>query len=306
MGTKRALAVSLIALVLSLTPSEKVLAQIPPDDDWWEILRSDSILRFPPVLDAPFSAEVLTVWQPWPNSGRSELRASSRYYRDGAGRVRIEQMFIGSASGQQAQRIIVAADPSSQPVYLIDPAARTAGEVPRMYAVMSVGHIDDVVMPISPRCFVNFMRIHLIERTMVRRGRLPPPIEEESLGEQTMAGVRVAGTRYKTRMPAGFYPARHGDLEMTLDRWMSSELGLEVYSRSEDSEGDVVERRLTTIKRGQPPEELFELPPGFKVLPSYKEVPANSVLPGSLFGNPYSPEIWPARASLEDRCRDWF
>lgn len=297
MRTKRPVVASLVALGLLVVASGSVLAQLTvPEDDWYEIgLRGDSILRFPSVLDAPFSAEVLTVWQPRPNTGRSEWRASARYYRDRAGRVRVEQNFVGDSSGQRPQRIIVAPDPDSLPVYVLDPVARTAGKVSRMYAVMTVGDIHDVEMPISPTCFIGFLRLDTINREMERRGQARLLIDEESLGEQTMVGVRVAGTRYRTTVPAGLYPSRHRDLQMAYERWVSSELKLEVYVRTEDSENDVIEHRLTGISRAEPPAELFEVPADYEVTADYK-------IPDTRWLNPYAPEIWPARSSLAERC----
>lgn len=301
MRTKQPVVASVVALGLFVVTSGSVLAQLTvAGDDWYEIgLRGDSILRFPPALDAPFSGEVLAVWQPRPNTGRSEWRATARYYRDRAGRVRVEQDFVGDSSGQHPQRIIVAPDPDSLPVYVLDPVARTAGKVPRMYAVMTVGDIHDVQMPISPTCFIGFLRLETINRVMERHGQARLVIDEESLGEQTMAGVRVAGTRYRTTMPAGLYPSGRRDLQIAYERWVSSELKLEVYVRTEDSENDVVEHRLTGISRAEPPAELFEVPADYEVTADYK-------LPATRWLNPYAPKIWPARSSPAEHCvRPW-
>lgn len=294
MRTKRPVVASLVFLALFLA-SRSVLAQLTvAGDDWYEVgLRGESILRFPPVVDAPFSAEVLTVWQPRPNTGRSELRATSRYYRDRAGRVRVEQSFIGNAGGHQAQRIIVAPDPDRPPVYLLDPVARATTKIPRMHAMMTVGDIHDVEMPISATCFIGFLRLDTINRVMERHGQAPLVIDEESLGEQTMAGVRVVGTRYRTTVPAGLYPSRRRDLQVAYERWVSPELKLEVYVRTEDSEQDVVEHRLTGISRAEPSAALFEVS---------ADKSADYKIAGTRWLNPYAPEIWPARSSLAERC----
>ena len=298
MRTKRPLVASLIALCLFVVASRSVFAQLASaagDWEWYEIgLRGESILRFPPVLDAPFSAEVLTVWQPRPNTGRSEMRATSRYYRDRAGRVRVEQTFVGNAGGHRAQRILVAPDPDSELVYLLDPVARATTTITRMHALMTVGDIHDVQMAISPTCFIGFLRIDTINRVMERHGQAPLVIDQESLGEQTMAGVRVAGTRYRTTVPVGLYPSRDRDLQVAYERWVSSELKMEVYVRTEDSEHDVVEHRLTGISRAEPPAALFELPADYKS--------ADYRIPATRWLNPYAPEIWPARSSLAERC----
>ena len=297
MRTKRPVVASLVFLALFLA-SRSVLAQLNVAGDdwyWYEIgLRGESILRFPRVLDAPFSAEVLTVWQPRPNTGRSEMRATSRYYRDRTGRVRVEQTFVGNAGGHQAQRILVAPDPDSELVYLLDPVAGATTKISRMHAVMTVGDIHDVEMAISPTCFIMFLRIDTINRVMERHGQAPLVIDEESLGEHTMAGVRVAGTRYRATVPAGLYPSRQRDLQVAYERWVSSELKLEVYVRTEDSEHDVVEHRLTGISRAEPPAALFELPADYKS--------ADYQIPATRWLNPYAPEIWPARSSLAERC----
>jgi hypothetical protein len=145
----------------------------------------------------------------------------------------VEQTFIDNAGSHHPQRIIVAPDPDSQQVYLLDPVARATTKISRMHAVMIVGNIHNVEMAISPTCFIGFLRIDTINRVMERNGQAPLVIEEESFGEQTMAGVRVAGTRYTTTVPAGLYPSRHRDLQVAYERWVSSELKLEVYVRIE-------------------------------------------------------------------------
>jgi hypothetical protein len=288
---------SVVAFAVFVVASAGALAQLDvAGDDWYEIgLRGESILRFPPVVGAPFSADVLTVWRPKPNTGRSELRTTSRYYRDSAGRVRIEQTFVGNASGHRPQRIIVAPDPRSLPVYILDPVARGTSKVPRMYAVMTVGDIHTIELPISRTCFIGFLTLDTMSRVGERSGQAPLAIGEESLGEQTMAGVRVAGARYRATVPAALTPSRRRDVETAHERWVSSELKLEVYVRIEDSEHDVVERRLTRISRAEPPATLFEV--AADVLSGN-----NYDVPDTRWVNPYAPEIWPYRSSLEERC----
>ena len=163
---------------------------------------------------------------------------------------------------------------------------------------MTVGDIHHVEMPISPTCFIGFSRIETINRVMERHGQAPLVIDEESLGEQTMAGVRVVGTRYRTTVPAGLYPSRRRDLQVASERWVSSELKLEVYARTEDSERDLLEHRLTGISRAEPPAALFEV--------SADDESAGYKIPGTTWLNAYAPDIWPARSSLAERCAKPF
>jgi hypothetical protein len=81
------------------------------------------ILRGGPVLDAPLSAEATTVWHPPPSSGRGEIRATAHYYRDRAGRVRVEQNVVGddrpsriSRADQRAELFEVPSDYETGPV----------------------------------------------------------------------------------------------------------------------------------------------------------------------------------------------
>jgi hypothetical protein len=96
---------------------------------------------------------------------------------------------------------------------------------------------------------------------------------EESLGKRSIAGLPVTGSRFVTRLP-GF---DNGHAE----RWVSPELKLVVYSRSEDTHFGVLEYQLTNISRSDPPAELFEVPEG------YKETPFEYPLSWS---GPYAPE----------------
>ena len=56
---------------------------------------------------------------------------------------------------------------------------------------------------------------------------------EESLGQSSIAGIRVTGTRFVTRLP-GFDNGR-------AERWVSPELQVVVYSRSEDTRYGILE-----------------------------------------------------------------
>jgi hypothetical protein len=96
---------------------------------------------------------------------------------------------------------------------------------------------------------------------------------EEPLGQSSIAGLRVTGTRFVTRVP-GFDNGR-------AERWVSPELKLVVYSRSEDTHFGVLEYQLTNISRSDPPAELFEVPT------EYKEIPFEYPLSWS---GPYAPE----------------
>jgi hypothetical protein len=97
--------------------------------------------------------------------------------------------------------------------------------------------------------------------------------EWASLGEATIAGIGVTGTRFATWLP-GFGTGR-------AERWVSTELGLPVYVRSEDGHFGILEFQLSNISRSEPRAELFEAPEDYAVTPF--EYPV-------AWAGPYTPE----------------
>lgn len=136
-----------------------------------------------------------------------------------------------------------------------------------------------------------------MNRTLERNGQAKLVIEEEPLGQKAIAGVQVRGMLFRTTIPAGIW-SRRRDVHLTYERWVSPELQLEVSGRTEDSEGEVVERRLTNISRAEPPAGLFEVPAGYRVTEAM-----TGPGPGTQWLNPRVPEIWPTGASPVERCR---
>lgn len=272
MRTRLAVTVCVIALGILIASSTSAFAQPASDDrqesEHWAAHERGSILVHTPVLDSPFSGEAVTTWRPASNSGSREVRGTARYYRDRAGRIRVEQTFVGHSGGQTPDRVLVTPDVDSRWAYVLDPAARTAMRISRSAPSSGVGAAVHFVLPVSMACGI-----------VLFRPGLHVPLAEESLGERAMDGVRVEGTRVR-----GMLHAELGGGETIDERWISPELKLEMYARSEDSEIGVVEYRVTTISRAEPPAELFELPADYALATQSG---------GRVSMNPYSPEIWP-------------
>ena len=218
------------------------------------------------VVGAPFSAESTTVWHPPAGSGRAELQATARYYRDSMGRVRVEQSFVGH--DQRSQRIILT--PDARTAYLLDPVARTASMLgPRgvVELIFGFGGYSEFVLALSMSRSIGFLPVQPPDSTSTVSG--------ESLGERTVAGVLATGTRFVTPLPAGVIGFGH------VDRWISPDLKLVVYSRSEDAAIGIVEYQLTKISRSDPQAELFEVPEDYVV--TQLKVPF-------VVENPYAPK----------------
>lgn len=261
-----------IALGLFVVSSVSASAQFTTDerdakDRTWQHERG-SIFVATPVVDAPFSGDVVTTWRPTSKHGTREVRATARYYRDRAGRVRVEQTFVGRAGGQPAHQVIVTPDLNVRWGYVLDPATRTAVRSSRTHPSTNAGGAVHFVLPVSMNCVIALFRpgLHV-------------PLGEESLGQRMMDGVRVEGTRVR-----GMLRPELGRGETFDERWFSPELKLEMSARSEDGEIGVVEYRVTTISRAEPPAELFEVPANYVRAAPYEGIVAL---------NPYAPGTWP-------------
>ena len=106
------------------------------------------------------------MWHPSPNSGRAELRSIARYYRDRAGRVRVD--FVG---GMTPQRVIVTPDADSPVANFLDTVARTAVKNSRQTLGLFVGggcFYDHFVLPLSMNRFVAFLGTRLDEESLRR------------------------------------------------------------------------------------------------------------------------------------------
>ncbi len=241
MTTMRCVMTAMIALTTLIVGSPGALAQAgSPDSAVPPTQRPDCIAT--PVFDAPFSAEAVTAWHPPATSGRPELRVTARYYRDRAGRVRVD--FV---EGMSQERVIITRGAESREAYELDTANRTAFKTVRGHVAHLVagGCGDWFQVPVSMNRFVSF------------RGM---PLHEESLGTRSVEGVQVLGTRFNTRPPLTF-----NGMMLPGERWVSPELKVVVYSRLEDSVVGVVDYQLRKISRTEPPADLFEVPTDYTV-----------------------------------------
>jgi hypothetical protein len=224
-------------------------------------------LTGPPVVEAPFSADATTiVQQTLANGTRIERRATARYYRDRAGRVRVEQMILGldalNPAAERQVRITVYPDPSNGWAYTLDPVARTASRGPRDIFGEAVGGGDTFSVPLGGARFLVF---HHGEPLRRRYGLGGNAVEDESLGSRPIEGVQATGRRITITVPVGQL-GNDRPMQIVDERWESPELKhLLIYSRTSDPRTGVVEYRLTNIRRTEPPPDLFVVPSDYTV-----------------------------------------
>jgi hypothetical protein len=244
--------------------------------------------------DTAFSAEGVTVWTPPTNSGKPVVRVKWRSYRDRAGRLRVEQFFVGEDSGPH--RVVITEVPTAeelplQVAYVLDTVTRTVSKEWRSAAESVIGngsfvatedHAARILLPLSMHRVMGFYRLPAANAWD------HVAIETEPLGDAVMAGIGVSGTRYKAILPLG---SQTHVGELVDERWVSRDLQLVVYSRGEDAGIGRIEYQLTRIDLQEPPAQLFEVPTGFvQTEPRYPQV----------FENPYLPAGTPLPSALKN------
>jgi hypothetical protein len=220
-------------------------------------------LTGPAVLDAPFSADATTtVRQTLPDGSRVERTGIARYYRDRAGRVRIEHMIVGldplNSAPKGQVRTIIAPDPATGRVYTLDDATRTANLSPRFMYDLAVGGGGTYALPLGgPRwASLVFTRTH---RRFPGEGAT-----EEQLGTRQLSGIESVGRRITIKMTVGTTDST-APAEIIEERWESPELKLLIYSMSSDPGTGTIEYRLTNVRRADPAADLFRIPDNYRI-----------------------------------------
>jgi hypothetical protein len=218
-------------------------------------------LTGPPVLDAPFSADATTtVRQTLPDGTRVERTGVARYYRDRAGRVRIEHMIVGldplNSAPKGQVRTIIAPDPRNGGVYTLDDATRTANPSPRFMYDLAVGGGGTYALPLGGPRWASLV---------FTRTRFPDgSANEEQLGTRQVSGIECVGRRISLTTSV-VTTDNIGPAEIIEERWESPELKLLIYSTSSDPRTGTIEYWLTNVRRADPAADLFTIPDNYLI-----------------------------------------
>jgi len=87
--------------------------------------------------------------------------------------------------------------------------------------------------------------------------------ERKSLGTRDFDGVKADGTQTTQTIPAGEI-GNEKPIVIVSERWFSPELQLVVFARTRDPRAGETTYRLTNLRRGEPPAELFRVPADYR------------------------------------------
>lgn len=169
-------------------------------------------------------------------------------------------------SSMDGKRITID-DPVAHIAFLLDPARKIAYKMLRpppdlmRFQVMMRKHHALVEQP-------NMAGILEKQRTLAARKRQAEPeqpnVTSQSLGTRTFDGVMAYGSRSTMVIPAGAI-GNEKAINVVSDRWYSPKLQTSVMTRRDDPRFGVITYRLMNVKRGEPSEALFEVPPGYTI-----------------------------------------
>ena len=87
--------------------------------------------------------------------------------------------------------------------------------------------------------------------------------ETKSLGTREFDGIKAEGTMTTHTIPAGQI-GNERPIAITSERWFSPDLFVVVYAKTSDPRAGDTTYRLTNVKRGEPPADLFKVPADYR------------------------------------------
>jgi hypothetical protein len=211
------------------------------------------------TVGRPYSGEAVTEFvQSLADGNRIARRTVTRVYRDADGRVRREHL---TADGQV------------EAVTVVDPVARTSMTLEPRERV-AYGKSDEV----------RFRRTESRRAMVTGEGGAPPPpppapigapgaiarklesggasreqTTREDLGQRTLDGLSVRGTRTTTVIHAGAI-GNDQPIRIVSEEWFSPDLELLVLTKHSDPRSGETTYTLSNIVRAEPDRSLFEVP----------------------------------------------
>jgi hypothetical protein len=209
------------------------------------------------VKGAPYSAQAVTsVKQTLATGSEISTQITALVARDAEGRTRREQTLraIGPWSlgplepgARESPTVILIQDPVKQVNITLDPRTHIA----RMNRQRRTSDLEEA------RRRENARREEVFRRE-------PRQERSESLGKQTIEGLLAEGRRTTTTFPPGSV-GNTAAIEIVVVTWVCTDLHVVVLGKRSDPRVGDMTYRLTSIKRGDPPASLFEIPAEYRV-----------------------------------------
>jgi len=231
---------------------------------------------FTGIPGQPFSADVIEETDRFLADGNHiHLETHGRTFRDSQGRTRNETEMGTFAPGVKPFTRIMISDPVEGCTILLNPEQKTATlfrfgkhNSPAPGLGVPAQPANNAAKPGAPANTAAEPGAMQPLGGMRAASGTPTVGNFEDLGATEIEGFTVTGRRYTHTIAAG---AMGNDKPMTTtnERWVSSDLKMELLSKSESPESGKNVRKLVNIRLGDPDPLLFQVPADYTV----KETP---------------------------------
>jgi hypothetical protein len=215
------------------------------------------------IAGSPYSGVAVTQSTTVFSDGNRIVRTNTtRYYRDGQGRTRVERTFGGQDGAEkpsQSNLMITITDPVGGELYFVRPQNRFVEAMklgPGLIAARSAAaSAADRQVPFA-----------LMGIGMAIGASLSTEASSTStsLGQKVVNGVTATGTHTVRTIPVGVL-GNEKPITSTVDEWFSPDLDVPVQITQKSSIGGDVTLNLTQLVRGEPDAALFAPPAGYTV-----------------------------------------
>jgi hypothetical protein len=204
------------------------------------------------VTGAPFTADISTESvQVLPDGNRIDNKTTGTLARDSSGRTRrdLTLPLIGGystsgSSGAPAHAVVIN-DPVAGVSYVLNENRKEAR---------------------STRLPNNFFRGNVANRGPNSSASTnSPDVTTESLGTQLIGGISADGTRTTRTIPAGQI-GNEKPITVTIERWYSPDLQMDVLIKRSDPRGGTTVFQLTNVVRSDPDPSLFQVPSDYTIV----------------------------------------
>ena len=225
-----------------------------------------------PVKGAPFCATVTTEHtQTFADSNRIHTAENSNICRDSEGRTRREASLnlLGAGAQTSAPKLVTILDPVAGVRYMLDSENKVAHKMtlPQPGSVPDRGPTkggEVFVMRSSGGTAGPGFSTNMLYRKAGLDSNEPAPATE-NLGDQTIDGIHVTGTRITTTIPSGKM-GNDKPIAVTSERWYSPELQATVMTKHEDPWAGELQTKFTNVNTSEPDPSLFVVPSDYKIV----------------------------------------
>jgi len=195
-------------------------------------------IQVPPVANAPFTAKVVVEWnEPLVGGGTASHMYYTMVARDSQGRVRRETRgFVPGGSD---------AEPPLRSFTILDPVAGTRTTCTKAWMTCATSAFDPNLL-------------------LAEAAQSGANSSTESIGQQTIDGLPVSGTRQTTWNSSGTRSESRLALSHK-DAWYSPDLQMNLSVTRDDPQSGEVTLNVTNLVQGEPDSTWFSIPAGYKL-----------------------------------------